>query len=163
MSNSTIQNDSSIANRSRSRSRTPRSRSRTPPINYQQHEAKYRSYRSRSRTPPPPPPPLSQHYRDRYRKVPYRSRSRSRSLEKYRDRRSVTPPFFRPASPGAYRRKAFERTYERTHAPENSILAVFGLDHDVQNEDLFEFYKKYGTTGCKVINDKRVGFFFELK
>ncbi len=41
-------------------------------------------------------------------------------------------------------------------APENNILAIFGLSNRVIEQDLFDIYKQYGCKECKVIIDKNV-------
>ena len=38
----------------------------------------------------------------------------------------------------------------------NNVLAIFGLDLDVNKDDLYRIYTRYGSTKCKVIKDKVV-------
>ena len=79
----------------------------------------------------------------------HRSRSRSRLRSKYIRKRS---PFPRPSR---YRVDSREEA-NRFNPAKNDIIAVFGLDRDTTESDLFNFYKKYGCKRCKVIFDKRV-------
>lgn len=38
----------------------------------------------------------------------------------------------------------------------NNILAIFGLDLNVNENDLYKIYTRYGSTKCKVIKDQKV-------
>jgi RNA recognition motif-containing protein len=47
--------------------------------------------------------------------------------------------------------------YDRFNAPQNNVLAVFGLDRRANEQDLFDVYRKYGCKECKIIMDKYTG------
>lgn len=48
-------------------------------------------------------------------------------------------------------------------APENNVLAIFGLSNRVIEHDLFSIYKHFGCKECKVIIDKNVIDLIKLK
>lgn len=110
-----------------SRENSMESSKRSPPRRYQSH-----SHRRRSRS-----------------RSCYRSRSRSQLRSKYTSRRSSYSQFGR-------HRTDLREDSERFNPPKNDIIAVFGLDRDTTESDLFNFYRKYGCKRCKVIFDRRV-------
>ncbi|CAF0900133.1 unnamed protein product [Brachionus calyciflorus] len=91
-----------------------------------------------------------------------RSRSRSTSYHRSRSRSNRRSRHSRARTPATYSRSHRSRPNprddpERFNPPRNDILAVFGLDRDASENDLFNFFKKYGCKRCKVIFDKRTG------
>jgi hypothetical protein len=52
--------------------------------------------------------------------------------------------------------KSREEEMVRYNPPENDILAIFGLSKRVNEQDLYDLYKKFGCKECKVIIDKHV-------
>jgi hypothetical protein len=104
-----------------------------------------RSPPSRSRHYPPDSKRLQQHQRStRY------DRSRSRSP-------LSTPGHFSLHHRSTIFAKArAEDELARYNAPENNVLAIFGLSKRVIEQDLFDSYKHFGCKECKVIMDKHV-------
>ena len=51
--------------------------------------------------------------------------------------------------------------YDRFNAPQNNVLAVFGLDKRANEQDLFDLYRRYGCKECKIIMDKHVSSLFK--
>lgn len=133
--------------RSRSRSRSSRrrsnSRSRQRINKYSRSRSvsrtrpsKYR--RSRSRSPLGPNHHRSAYaFRGGYQQRPYNSKAGGRHLN------------------GPYRSP--DSFYDRFNAPQNNVLAVFGLDKRANEQDLFDVYRKYGCKECKIIMDKHTG------
>lgn len=78
--------------------------------------------------------------------IKYRTRSRSRSN---RNRSPV------PRHSENYRPNPIENP-DRQNPTRNNILAVFGLDREVTERDLYYMYKNFGCKQCKVIIDKKV-------
>lgn len=149
--------------RTRSRSRSPLDRGHIIEghrRNYERAPPHYR--RSRNSSPPmPPSPPPGNYYRHPENERSYHRRSPPRRYSSpprtptypypYHSSGSHHPP--PPPGPPAY----YEDEFDWTHrAPENNVLAVFGLDQAVTEEILFDFYRKYGTTKTKIIFDKMV-------
>lgn len=82
-----------------------------------------------------------------------RSRHRSRSRSRFRSKYARKSSSFMRSS--RYRVDPRDEP-DRFNPAKNDIIAVFGLDRDTTESDLFNFYKKYGCKRCKVIFDKRV-------
>ncbi|RMZ95043.1 transformer-2 -like protein [Brachionus plicatilis] len=82
----------------------------------------------------------------------YRSRSRSHCCPRSRNARPRSP-YLRSTK----HRVEHRDEPDRFNPPKNDILAVFGLDRDTNESDLFNFFKKYGCKRSKVIFDKRTG------
>lgn len=156
-------------NRSRTRSRSRSPIDRAGHIieghrrNYERAPPHYR--RSRNSPPPmPPSPPPGNYYRHPENERSYHRRSPPRRYSSpprtptypypYHSSGSHHPhPPPPPPGPPAYYDDEFDWTHR---APENNVLAVFGLDQAVTEEILFDFYRKYGTTKTKIIFDKMV-------
>jgi hypothetical protein len=99
----------------------------------------------------------------RYERHPYLRPTRTRDKSSAR-RRSRSPyvrskfPLVRK-DPSAYFRdegRENRRDGGRIRAPPNNILGIFGLDKQVDEQDLLEMYQDYGCTNCKIIIDKHV-------
>lgn len=97
-------------------------------------------HRRHSRT----PPPSFRHIQtSRVASSRYRSRSRSPVYSSRYPIHKHLPRYDEPI---------------RYIAPENNVLAIFGLSNRVIEHDLFSIYKHYGCKECKVIIDKNTGF-----
>lgn len=125
--------------RQRGRSRSPLSRSR----------------QSRSRSP---------HYDYHSKRIQHSATSHHRynnsNINNNRSR-SRSPPGNSSYYSGMYPRPSVykSRTEDdlvRMQAPENNVLAIFGLSKRVIEQDLFDLYKHFGCKECKVIMDKHV-------
>lgn len=99
-----------------------------------------------------------------------RSRSRSssrRSIERVSHSRSRSPLYRSksPTFPREYRtiKPYYDRSRHNLNDPirenpiPNEILAVFGLDRNATEKDLYHIYRKYQCKKCKVIFDKLTG------
>lgn len=127
---------SSPGQRQRRRSRSPLSRSR----------------QSRSRSP---------HYDYHSKRIQHSATSHHR-YNSHRSR-SRSPPGNSSYYAGMHHRPTLykSRTEDdlvRLNAPENNVLAIFGLSKRVIEQDLFDLYKHFGCKECKVIMDKHTGF-----
>ena len=145
-----------------SRSRSPRNRAKAKPRSRSgsanRSRSRQRSKRSRSHSKSPRrQPAYSNRYNDYYRPYPasfqpsnfYRPHFNFRGG--YQRPYSTFVPFYRPPPPP-------NNFYERSNAPENNVLAVFGLDKRVNEIDLMDVYKAYGCEECKIILDKHVRY-----
>jgi hypothetical protein len=133
-------------NRSRSRS-NQRYRSRTRSRSLSRHLLPHHRYnggsgRRVSRT----PPPYSRHA-NYYSSHGFRGNTRpyASSHSNNGHSRHFNGPYRSPDS-----------FYDRFNAPQNNVLAVFGLDKRANEQDLFDVYRKYGCKECKIIIDKHV-------
>ena len=137
-------------NRSRSRSKQrqrSRTRSRSLSRYLMPHHHRYTnggSNRRVSRT----PPPFSRHSNNYPTSYGYRGHQR--------------PPYLSSSAHNGHSRhfngpyRSPDSFYDRFNAPQNNVLAVFGLDKRANEQDLFDVYRKYGCKECKIIMDKHV-------
>lgn len=110
----------------------PKRRSRSP-LNQR--------YQVASSIPRPPPPPVSQHH------IPS---SRARVSSRH------TPPEYSSRNHLSHTNHNSD-FIDRFNPPANEILAIFGLNKRVNEQDLLDLYKDYGCKECKIIIDKHTG------
>jgi hypothetical protein len=135
----------------RSRSARSRSRSRQPTFNQHHYNggAYSSSRRNNSSRSPPPVSSRSQPYSMGYAPRGYQRTGMSSSSSSYPNSHFTASRQFHP-------HRSDESMYDRFNAPQNNVLAVFGLDRRANEQDLFDVYRRYGCKECKIIFDKHV-------
>ena len=116
----------------------------SPQLKHRHRSPHPRSKHSRSRSP---------HFEHQASKRPHALRSTTNGSSRYKSRSPPAPAhfFIRPVYP-----KSRVEELIRSDPPENNVLAIFGLNKRVIEQDLFDLYRSFGVKECKVIIDKHV-------